>query len=1146
MTNKVWNRATPLGSLRAGDLISALNRVARARSRDERSPLSGSMLYFTGTGEVLVWAGDDAQLAVIPITLSSSGATDAWFAAVPSGYVAAIRQHVERSDVIELGGSADAGILVRRPGEHRTLVQPVWTPQPLIDVYNGFLIDTLADGVFSARGSELLAGVRAASDTGALTLVIERETLTVGSGTGGEGAAVGISSTLPPRSIVCDRELLEGAVDTVTDIKFPQLNVEVRDAQQVLKLYGSSRSEPPTFSAVDYLIRTGQRSEHGRSSAVPAGSVAPAEAWIDEPAATQPVDVILAELDAIVGQTHLKKEVRGLLHQVEINRLREAQGLKPSRVGSHLVFAGPPGTGKTTIARLIARLYHALGVLENAEVKEVSRPDLVAPNIGGTEEKTAQAVAEAIGGVLFIDEAYTLAQGGENDFGRQAIDILVKELEDKRSQFVCIIAGYSDQMKDFMKANPGLASRFRPPISFVQYSAEELVRIASDMADGMDNRLSDDARIQLMRRLEDEERRGGFGRKEWGNARAMRNVIEAGITHRDMRISLSGAHDYESLVVLTAEDIGAACDDLAIGRTSGREETVEDVLAELDAQIGQPALKRQIRAILAQAKVQQRKQEHGGANTGFALEHLLFVGPPGTGKTTIARLIARLYRALGLLPKSEIVEVDRQSLVAGYVGQTAKQTSARIDEAMGGVLFIDEAYALAKGGANDFGREAIDALLPRLENDKGKFLAIAAGYPDDMAKLLETNVGLKSRFTVKIEFTTYTAEELVGIADSMADGRGEHLTPEARSILLERLTAAEKAGVFTSSDWGNARSVRNVLDRAVQQRDLRISEGDLAQEFDTLFTVEAEDMTVACDIEQIAAATADESVEDVLAELDAQIGQPALKAKIRELLAQARFDVQRREAGLTHGPVPIEHLLFVGPPGTGKTTIARLIARLYRALGLLPRGGTIEVDRGALVGQHIGSTAPKTTERIDAAMGGVLFIDEAYTLAKGGENDFGKEAIDTLLPRLENDRGKFLVIAAGYPDDMDRFVASNDGLGSRFTERIEFQPYTVEELTEIAVSMAGRAGQQLDEEASEAFRTRFAAAESAGAFSGRDWGNARQARVVVEGAMKARDLRLSVDGFEESAELVTITEADIHTSCDRYRIGVERGVPSRS
>jgi SpoVK/Ycf46/Vps4 family AAA+-type ATPase len=235
------------------------------------------------------------------------------------------------------------------------------------------------------------------------------------------------------------------------------------------------------------------------------------------------------------------------------------------------------------------------------------------------------------------------------------------------------------------------------------------------------------------------------------------------------------------------------------------------------------------------------------------IEHMVFTGPPGTGKTTIARVLARLYRALGLLPADTVVEVDRGGLVAGYVGQTAIRTAAKIDEAMGGVLFIDEAYALASpsgGTGHDFGKEAIDTLLKRMEDDRGTFMVIAAGYPDDMEHFLESNPGLRSRFTKKIAFSSYLPEELVRIAVSMAAHAGQTLTEEARAIMRARLDAAESAGALERRDWGNARTVRNVVDEAIRLRDLRLFDTpDPAAEVTVhdLETLTAADVEAACD-----------------------------------------------------------------------------------------------------------------------------------------------------------------------------------------------------------------------------------------------------------------------------------------------------------
>ena len=1130
MTDTGWRGVEQLGTVRAGDLLSALKKVESARHPRKDSSLSGVMLH-VADGALTIWATDQILLSTTPVTFEARSEVARGTAVVPGGWGAALRGAFGRSDILELGLRKSMTLLARRIGAQESLAQPLWPDQTQLDACREMSTVQESAGIIGMRGKDLAAVLRGAPDGAPLIIALESEQITVLSGADVLGT-VPVVASLPPCRMVVPSTALSAAVDAVTNLKLPTAILEMVSEER-LKLYGASRTEPVQYSALDCFILTGASAGPG-SQPEDTAHPEPGDAVVEQPGRAAPTDTVLDELDGIIGQPSLKKQVKALRTQVGINLKREEQGLKASQVGAHMVFAGPPGTGKTTVARLIAKLYHSLGVLEHEEVVEVSRTEIVSENIGGTEKNMREAIENAQGGVLFVDEAYAFAaEQGSNDFGPKAIEALLKAVEDNRNSFVCILAGYTDRMKYFMAANPGLRSRCPRTISFEAYTPEELTQIALSMARGSDNDLDPDGVAELSRRLADEQGRGGFAKEDWGNARSVRNIVEQAAVHRDVRISLSGASDRESLMTITAPDVADACDDVRIGRAVGRTESAEDVLAELDAQVGQPQMKHQVRAIIAQAKVRSAKQEHGLADS-VDLEHLLFVGPPGTGKTTIARLIARLHRALGILPNEEIVEVTQEVLVAGYKGQTAIRTREKIDEAMGGVLFIDEAYALVSSGDSGFGQEAIDTLLPALENSRGSFVAIAAGYPDEMAKFVASNVGLASRFTTTIEFLSYTADELVQIAQIMATAKAETLTDGAVRVLRQRLRAMELNGRFTAKDWGNARSVRTLLMRAVQLRDLRLSDADLSSlDATSLVTVTEADMIAACDREHFAADTARESVEEALAELDSQVGQQQVKQQVRALVAQAELAARRKEAGLAVGPVPLEHLLFVGPPGTGKTTVARLIGRLYRALGLLPKGELVEVDRSGLVAEYVGQTSPRTNAKVDEAMGGILFIDEAYALVPTGSHDFGGEAITALVPRLEEDKNKFVVIAAGYPEEMRRFVNHNVGLASRFTTTIEFLSYGAQELARIAEVMARRGGQQLRDDASELLADRLEAAEQSGRFTDKHWGNAREMRNLLDEAMKHRDLRLHSDGYGDPAEMVLLEAADVARACDK-------------
>jgi S1-C subfamily serine protease/Holliday junction resolvasome RuvABC ATP-dependent DNA helicase subunit len=540
-------------------------------------------------------------------------------------------------------------------------------------------------------------------------------------------------------------------------------------------------------------------------------------------------------------------------------------------------------------------------------------------------------------------------------------------------------------------------------------------------------------------------------------------------------------------------------------------------LDELAEMTGLEKVKAEIGTLIQRLQLEAARREKGLPTPPMSL-HMVFTGPPGTGKTAVARLYGAILRDLGVLEKGHLVETDRAGLVAAYVGQTALKTRQKIADALDGILFIDEAYTLAEqsGGVADFGREAIDTLLKEMEDKRDRLVVIVAGYPDQMRKFLSSNPGLPSRFTKTIQFESYAATDLVTITRTMARRDGLHLSQDADPTLKNFFERSR-----TASDFANARTARTLLERARETQAARIA---------PLMTspgIDLNELTLA-DIQSVigtrtnAAATG----ADALDELGQMTGLATVKAEIVTLIARLQVEAARREQGLPVAPISL-HVVFTGPPGTGKTAVARLYGAILRNLGVLDKGHLIETDRAGLVAGYLGQTALKTREKIADALDGILFIDEAYTLADqtGAGADFGREAIDTLLKEMEDKRDRLVVIVAGYPDQMGRFLASNPGLPSRFTKTIQFNSYEAGDLVAITHSMARRDGLCLSQDSDPALKTFFERARTAP-----DFANARTARTVLERAREAQAARIAPQIGKPGVDLDELTVADIEAA----------------
>ena len=335
--------------------------------------------------------------------------------------------------------------------------------------------------------------------------------------------------------------LLFAAVDDV--VSEPEAGFVNACSDLLLALCGGLEGDRPALKADEFVTRP-------RTSAPPEEEPAPAE---DKPLPPPDLDQVLAELDALCGLERVKKDVKSLINLVKVQKLRQEQGLPVSPMSLHLVFLGNPGTGKTTVARLLARIYHAIGILSKGQLVEVDRSGLVAGFVGQTAIKTQEAVQKALGGVLFIDEAYALVnQENGNDFGREAIEVLLKNMEDHRDDLIVIAAGYSGLMEKFIHSNPGLESRFNKYFYFEDYTGPQLMEIFQSMCQKNGYVLSPEA----AQWAEQDFLSLYEGRDEnFGNARDVRNLFEKAVSRQSDRVAQLESPTREQLMELRVEDL---------------------------------------------------------------------------------------------------------------------------------------------------------------------------------------------------------------------------------------------------------------------------------------------------------------------------------------------------------------------------------------------------------------------------------------------------------------------------------------------------------------------------------------------------------------------------------------------------------------
>ncbi|MCQ2522208.1 MAG: AAA family ATPase [Lachnospiraceae bacterium] len=506
----------------------------------------------------------------------------------------------------------------------------------------------------------------------------------------------------------------------------------------------------------------------------------------------------------------------------------------------------------------------------------------------------------------------------------------------------------------------------------------------------------------------------------------------------------------------------------------GHEKYVSSPSQRLEEMIGLQNVKEQIREIIAANIVDRERRQRRGSTYEARAMHMIFAGNPGTAKTTVAKLFGQIAKENHLLKSGVFVEKSGTNLFSNGENSIA----SIFEEAKGGILFIDEAYAIPTS-------QAITSLIQEMENHRDEVVTILAGYNNSMKAFLKRNDGLKSRIPYWIDFPDYTVDELVDILKLMLKDRGFEATPEG---LKAAYYDFDKAIVL--ENFGNGRYVRNYLEDTIKKQSTRLYAGRKAVENvsdKSLFTLEARDFNPAYEV------PVDPSGKTAKEKLDSMIGLTSAKKVLHKAIASFKMRKIYNERGLTFDK-PTMHMVFTGNPGTAKTTTARLIAQILKDENILSSGAFVEAGRADLIGTFVGQTAPLVKEQFKKARGGVLFIDEAYSLFDS-YNGYGDEAINTIVQEMENHREDVVVIFAGYPDEMNQFLDRNPGMRSRIAFHVNFEDYSADELVSITKLMLTDKHMKATDAALEKLSSIYDAVPKDTAF-----GNGRFVRQILEEA----------------------------------------------
>ncbi|OCL11002.1 P-loop containing nucleoside triphosphate hydrolase protein [Glonium stellatum] len=742
------------------------------------------------------------------------------------------------------------------------------------------------------------------------------------------------------------------------------------------------------------------------------------------------------ELMAMIGLEDVKNQVLAINNKAQVCEL---QGIDLAGERFNAIFQGNPGTGKTTVARIYAKFLEAIGLFGDSTTKETSGAELGYLGPLGVQTMIDELI-QSDGGVLFVDEAYQLVASHTSNDGRRAHDIILTAMENNIGNLVVVFAGYNKEMEALFEHNSGLASRMPYVIQFPDFTEAELWKILVEkIAKKYNGKMQVEGGIDgLYIRVAIRRIAHCRGHRGFGNARAIENLLS--------KIS-------ERQAIRLMQHKRSARKELAEGSNSGNAEShsghfffnKEDIIGpdpsqalfkcaawdELQDLTGLDTVKKAAETLISLIEANYRRELAEKPPFELTLNRA-FVGSPGTGKTTVAKLYGRILADLGLLSSGEVVVKTPADFIGACLGKSEANTRAILNATVGKVLIIDEAYMLNSGdheNQNDSFRAAVvDTLVAEVQGAVGEDRCILLlGYKDKIMDMFRNmNPGLSRRFSSDdpFQFEDFDLSQLKKILHFKIKKQGLGTTPEALPVAYSVLDKCRMR-----PNYCNAAEVASLLSQAKFNYQTRQRMKPAAERmYDGILEPADFDPDFSCPKESCRSILEGHVRNDVI---------DAVERCIKRTVNPRPHQTNRREQIRTR-------LIFKGPPGTGKATVARSMGKLYYNIGFLSTPEVIECSASDLIGRYMGHTSPKTKAQLEKGLGKVLFIKDAYRLVSG---DYSAEAVNEMtqllsLPRYE---GKIVVILAGSGNDLKDLIKERPSFGHLFRDEIVFKPMTAEE-----------------------------------------------------------------------------------------------------